>query len=203
MSRKIPRNEADFLSAAQKIISGLKTNPDVFNDPSIDYKSLEKLAEDFKAARDEVMQKQASYRKSVMIKQDVFKKFYKNVLYAARSCIRIAENNKAVLSKVGLKQGRKTPEPPGQCLDLTIAKQEIKSVTLKWKKPKIGGVAKTYIIQRQEADADSDNWKTIWTEFKKQVKIKNQQEGKIFNYRVRAANALGFGLPSNTVTVKF
>ncbi|MBW1616725.1 MAG: hypothetical protein JRJ49_09390 [Deltaproteobacteria bacterium] len=45
--------------------------------------------------------------------------------------------------------------------------------------------------------------KTRGNKLKKKTKIKNQPQGKIFNYRVLAANTLGFGTPSNTVTAKF
>jgi hypothetical protein len=60
-----------------------------------------------------------------------------------------------------LQQKRKPPEPPGQCLDLKIEEQTIKSITLKWKKPKIGGALRTYIIQRQEVGENSNKWETI------------------------------------------
>ncbi len=203
MSRRIPRNEADFLSAAKKIISGLKANPHTFNNPPIDCKTLEKLAEDIKAAKNEVMQKKAAYQASVTIKKNIFKDFYKDILHTAKYCISASKKNKSVLSKVGLRQGKKKPEPPGQCLNLTIEKQKPKSITLKWKNPKTGGALRSYIIQRQERSKNPEKWKTIWTAMIKQAKIKNQPQGKLFNYRVRASNTLGSGAPSNTVTAQF
>ncbi len=102
-----------------------------------------------------------------------------------------------------MKYGRKTPEAPGQCLNLTITKQKIGAITLTWKKPRKCGAVRAYIIQRKESDVNSNKWENIWTEHAKQVKIKNQPEGKTFDYRVRSINTLGLGLPSNVVSAKF
>ncbi|MBW1649755.1 MAG: hypothetical protein JRJ44_03555, partial [Deltaproteobacteria bacterium] len=49
----------------------------------------------------------------------------------------------------------------------------------------------------------SDAWTNIWTEVHKEVELKDQPENKSFDYRVRALNIAGIGIPSNTVTVKF
>ena len=136
MSRRIPRKEADLLLVAQKIASGLKKNPNIFNNPPLDYKALETLIEHLKAAKNQVRQKKAAYQAAVTIKQNNFKQLYKDVLYTAKYCIQIADKDESILSKIGLQQKRKTPEPPGQCLDLKIENQTIKSMTLKWKKTK-------------------------------------------------------------------
>jgi len=203
MGRRVPRKEAELVSLANVIISGLKANPDIFSKSPLDYKQLKDIADKFNASNNNAAQKKADYMASLLIKKEDFKFFHKSVLDVVNYCVRIAKKDKTILAKLGLKPNKeKLQELPGQCLDLTVLKQEIGSVTLKWKRPK-GGNLKGYVIQRKESDASLDAWENVWTEMTKQATIKKQPKGKIFDYRVLAMNKKGLGASSNIVTVKF
>ncbi len=66
-----------------------------------------------------------------------------------------------------------------------------------------GGKVRAYIVQRKEADETITEWENLWTEIGKTCEIRNQPEGKLFEYRVRALNTAGIGPASNILTLKF
>ncbi len=212
MKRRVPRKQADLIAFANAIKSGLQSNPDTFKDAPIKPKQLFDIISATIKSEIEVADKKSYYQQAMAAKKKKMETLYKTTAEITNYLYRVCKNNKPLLSKMGINipNERKTPKKPGQCLDLIILQQEIGGkVVLKWKQPQSGGIVKSYVIQRQELGSSTNTkdikntWENIWTEVNKQAKIKNQPEGKTFDYRVRALNRIGIGAESNNVTVKF
>ena len=204
MSKRIPSKEAELAALADIIISGLKTDPEIFTNPPITYEQLTESVNNLTLATDNIAQNKASYEAAIMAKNLNLKKLRQQVTYVAEYCYRITNENKALLSKVGLTP-RAEPKPieaPGQCRLFTAEEQGINTVTFTWKQPATGGRVRAYVIQRREADKPSSPWLNLWTEFGKEAEIKDQPKDILLNYRVRALNNSGIGESSNVVTLK-
>jgi len=205
MSRKVPTKEADLVAFVKVIIDGLKKNTDIFKNPPLTYEQLSNSTDNVKLAINNVAQNKLSYKEAITAKNIKVQTLYKNAVQITDYCYKISEDDKILLKKVGLtpRSEKKPAEHPGRIRDFKVVKQGIGKVTFKWKQPESGGKARVYIIQRKKAGASTKVWENVWTSIGKEAEIKNQPEGKIFEYRVHGLNIAGIGAPSNTVTVKF
>jgi len=205
MSRKVPRKDTELIAFADAIISGFKTDTNIFKLPPYTYEQLTIMADNLSLTIANVAQNKASYEAAIIARNAELKTFHEAVIESTEYCYRIAKDNKAILAMVGLvpRTEKRPTEPPGQCRELAVVKQEIGRVIFKWKNPAAGGRIKAYLVQRKETEAPPEEWMNLWTATIKEADIKEQPEGKVFDYRVRAINNAGIGTPSNIVTIKF
>jgi len=205
MSRKVPRKEAELVAFIEVIIGGLKADPEIFENPPLTSQQLSDFVSNVNLSIDNVAQNKSSYEAAIMAKDINVKTLYKSAVEIVNYCYRITKDNKSLLAKVGLTppSEKKPAEIPGQCRVFRIEKHQINGAVFKWKHPVSGGRIRAYIIQRKESEASADSWENVWTVTEKKAEIKDQPEGKTFDYRVRALNPSGIGIPSNIVTVKF
>ena len=205
MSKRIPKKESDLVALVELMIGGLKAEAEIFKSPPLSIDHLADSINTITLAVDNVAQKKGDYHKAVAQKDKDLNRLYQEAKAIAEYCYRASDDDKTVLDKVGLtpRARKRQVEFPGQCVKFRVLKQEINSVTFHWKEPQDGGAIRVYIIQRKETEAPPTTWTNLWTEVSKKAEIKNQPQGKIFDYRVRALNASGIGVPSNIVTLKF
>ncbi len=205
MSKKIPNKESDLIALVELMIGGLKAEAKILKNPPL---TIEELADSINAvnlAVEKVALKKADYHQAVSEKNKEVDNLFNDASNTAKFCYRIANNDKTILGKMGLtpRSEKKPVEPPGQCRNFAILKQEINSLTFHWKEPVSGGPIRVYIIQRKESEQPGNNWMNLWTEIGKKAEIKDHPQNKSFDYRVRALNASGIGEASNIVTLKF
>jgi len=205
MSKRVPRKESDLIAFTEGVISGLKSNPKIFANPPVSYEELTSFVERLNTAQDNVAKRKSDYEAAIEIKDKNVKTLRENAIVIADFCYRISKDDRALLAKVGLtpRGEKKVPEEPGQCPNFAIVKQEIGTAIFRWKHPANGGSVRAYIVQRKEAGNPDNVWNNVRTEITRECQVKNQPEGKTFEFRVRALNAVGIGTPSNVVTIKF
>ena len=95
---------------------------------------------------------------------------------------------------------------PGQARSLDAANQgDLGALTLDWKAPAPGegGSVKLYVIERREGDPvkGPTTWHQCGASFYTKTELLDQPQRQELEYRVKAMNNAGEGLPTNTVAV--
>ncbi len=97
-------------------------------------------------------------------------------------------------------------DPPGQPRNLDPVIQGPGTLFLDWKPPArgSGGTVRTYIIERREQPAGGGafgNWAQVGIALETESTLIDQPRGPQLEYRVKAVNAGGESVPSNTAAV--
>ena len=198
--RKFPRKEAEVAALARQIVSGFIAKVDDFPSPPLAAAELQSLLDNYKKALDDTMLARAAVANACAAKDEALK----TLLGGMKTSIRYAEDavkyDDAKLTAIGW-SGRKKPTPmavPGQAMGLEVIREGSGWISLKWKKPKDGGVVATYQVQVSH-EARND-WRNAGLCFETETKLEEQERGVELKYRVVAINKAGEGVQSNTVT---
>ena len=97
-------------------------------------------------------------------------------------------------------------ETPGQPRNLDPVVQGAGTLFLDWKAPArgSGGTVRTYIIERREQPAgggEFGSWSQVGIALETETTLTDQPRGPQLEYRVKAVNAGGESVPSNTAAV--
>jgi len=95
---------------------------------------------------------------------------------------------------------------PGQPRNLDPVIQGAGTVFLDWKAPArgSGGTVRTYVIERREQPAgggEFGSWAQVAIALETEATLMDQPRGPQLEYRIKAVNAGGTSIPSNTVAV--
>lgn len=197
---RFPKTEAKIITLAQKIISGLKDNPN-FPNPPFSPDQLQDQLEKVIASGDAQVKALAAAKQATESKQTDFNDMVtemKSVLHYAEDAV---HDDDALLSELGW-GGKAEPhalQVPGQPRLLEVQAQGVGWLTLDWKKPANGGASASYKIQRRELIKGA-TWSLAGIAVDTEATLNDQEHGKEWEYRVLALNKTGEGEPSNTVT---
>ena len=197
---RFPKTEAKIITLAQKIISGLKDNPN-FPNPPFSPDQLQDQLDKVIASGDAQVKALAAAKQATETKQTDFNDMItemKSVLHYAEDAV---HDNDALLSELGW-GGKAEPhalQVPGQPRLLEVQAQGVDWLTLDWKKPANGGASASYKIQRRELIKGA-TWSLAGIAVDTEATLNDQEHGKEWEYRVLALNKTGEGEPSNTVT---
>ena len=197
---RFPKTEAKIITLAQKIISGLKDNPN-FPNPPFSPDQLQDQLDKVIASGDAQVKALAAAKQATETKQTDFNDMItemKSVLHYAEDAV---HDNDALLSELGW-GGKAEPhalQVPGQPRLLEVQAQGVGWLTLDWKKPANGGASASYKIQRREL-IEGATWSLAGIAVDTEATLNDQEHGKEWEYRVLALNKTGEGEPSNTVT---
>ena len=197
---RFPKTEAKIITLAQKIISGLKDNPN-FPNPPFSPDQLQDQLDKVIASGDAQVKALAAAKQATETKQTDFNDMItemKSVLHYAEDAV---HDNDALLSELGW-GGKAEPhalQVPGQPRLLEVQAQGVGWLTLDWKKPANGGASASYKIQRRELIKGA-TWSLAGIAVDTEATLNDQEHGKEWEYRVLALNKTGEGEPSNTVT---
>jgi hypothetical protein len=194
-----PKSETEVIGLTQKIISGLRANPEVFPNPPYTPDMLTAKLQVFVDSRDAAtaaasaaVEATSNKNASFVDLQDVIK----NVLRYAEY---IVNNNDNLLRRLGW--GAKAPksptEVPGQPRALEAPRRGEGWIYLDWKEPLDGGYVQAYIIQRREMK--DGKWMDIHTVPTHEAMLLDQPRMKDLEYRVFAMNRTGNGESSSIV----
>ena len=124
MSRRVPIKDTDLIAYADAIMGGFKTDSHIFTNPPDTVEELTSLVNELNLAIDNVAINKSSYEAAITAKDINLKKLHKAIIAATEYCYRIAEDNKAILSSVGLtpRTEKRPTELPGQVRDLEVVK---------------------------------------------------------------------------------
>ena len=148
---RFPKTEAKIITLAQKIISGLKDNPN-FPNPPFSPDQLQDQLDKVIASSDVQVKALAAAKQATETKQTDFNDMItemKSVLHYAEDAV---HDDDALLSELGW-GGKAEPhalQMPGQPRLLEVQAQGAGWLTLDWKKPANGGASASYKIQRRE-----------------------------------------------------
>jgi hypothetical protein len=97
-------------------------------------------------------------------------------------------------------------DPPGQPRNLDPVVQGTDTLFLDWKSPAhgSGGPVRTYLIERREQPAgggEFGSWAQVGIALETEATLTDQPRGQQLEYRVKAVNAGGESIPSNTAAV--
>jgi len=201
---RFPRTEAEIVTLAQAMVSGLtgaEGLPNVYPSPPVAPAELTALNSAYTTAKNAAIAAQAAAEEATAAKDDALE----DLTDAMKSDIRYAENtvdfDDDKLKLIGW-SGRKAAtalQPPGQCRLLEAPRQGAGWVFLDWKKPADGGRISAYKVMRRERPEGA--WQEAATAVVSEATLVEQPRGKELEYRIVAINKAGDGEPSNTVMV--
>ena len=197
---RFPKSEAKIIALAQKIIAGLRDNPN-FPNPPTSPDQLQASLDRVIASSDAQVKALAASKQATDTKQadiDHMMTEMKGILHYAEDTV---HDDDAKLSELGW-GGRAEPhalQVPGQPRLLEVPGQGAGWLTLDWKKPADGGSPASYKIERREL-TENGTWALAGIAIDTEVTLNSQEHGKEWEYRVIAINKAGEGEPSNTVT---
>ena len=197
---RFPNTEAKIIALAQKIIAGLRDNPN-FPDPPVSPDQLQARLDKLRDSSDAQVKALAVSKQATDTKQtdlDDTITDMKSVIHYADDTV---HGDDAKLSELGW-GGRAEPhalQVPGQPRLLEVSEQGAGWLTLDWKKPVAGGTPASYKIERREL-TEGGTWALAGISVETEATLNDQKHGKEWEYRVLALNKAGEGEPSNTVT---
>ena len=196
---RFPKAEPQVQSQIHEIISGLEAHPDVFPNPPIGAKDLEKLFNTYMASFETAKDKQAEASHAIDIKNEDLE----TAVEAAKRILRYAENetdsddSKLKYLGWGGRRPANALRQPGQTRALEAPRQGAGWIFLDWKAPDEGGKVAAYKIQRREEG--TQDWIDVGTAIETEATVSGQPGGKQFVFQVVAINKAGVGAPSNGV----
>jgi hypothetical protein len=175
-----PKREAEILSLAELMKTGLKDNPAIFPSPPTSWISLNLRKNLYYTKRDTALAAAANAEAAVTAKDEA----PEALTDAMKADLRCAENtvdfddDKLKLIGWSAKKAVTTLTPPGQPRLAEAPRQGEGWVFLDWKPPADGGRPAAYTIERRERPSGPD-----------------------LEYRIIAVNKAGESTPSNTIMV--
>ena len=201
---KFPNKEADVVALAETMVAGLTTHAVDF--PSVTVAGLSTALANYKNQR----QTQENAKSQAQIatvtkddKLDVLVEVMRNDLKLSE--VDVADDPER-LTEIGWGP-RSVPQPivaPGSPTELHPIAEGQGIIWLKWEKPANGGTVRNYIIERRQqiqSGGEFGVWSLVNTTYNREINLTDQPENVRLEYRVKAANAAGESLPSNSVSV--
>jgi hypothetical protein len=203
---QFPNAEADVVALANAMIAGYGTHAVDF--PSSDAVGLTTALTDYntaKLAQTDALGAAQVATEAKNLKIDDLEEKMRNEL--KKSEVDVGSDSEK-LEYIGW--GPKAPptpaDPPGQPRNLDPVSQGAGTLFLDWKAPVrgSGGAVRTYLIERREQPAgggEFGSWAQVSIALETEATLMDQPRGPQLEYRVKAVNAGGESIPSNTAAV--
>jgi hypothetical protein len=201
-----PRKEADVVALANAMVAGYGAHALDF--PSSDAVGLTTALTDYnttKTAQTDALAVAQVATESKDLKLDDLEDLMRDEL--KKSEVDVGSDSEK-LEYIGW--GPKAPptpaDPPGQPRNLDPVVQGPGTLFLDWKPPVrgSGGAVRTYVIERREQPAGGGafgSWAQVGIALETETTLTDQPRGPQLEYRVKAVNAGGESVPSNTAAV--
>lgn len=203
---QFPKAEADIVALANAMVAGYTAHAADF--PSADALGLTTARDDYNTAKTAQTDAQAAGQVATEtkdLKLDDLEEKMRDEL--KKSEVDVGSDSEK-LEYIGW--GPKAPptpaDPPGQPRNLDPAVQGAGTLFLDWKQPArgSGGPVRTYVIERREQPAGGGEfgaWTQVGIALETEVTLADQPRGPQLEYRVKAVNAGGESIASNTAAV--
>jgi len=207
---QFPNAEADIVALANAMIAGYIAHPADFpsTDPLTDLVALQTMLTNYNASKTAQIDALAAAQVATETK-NLRLGALENVMRdeLKKSEVDVGSDSEK-LEYIGW--GPKAPpspaETPGQPRNLDPASQGAGTLFLDWKAPArgSGGTVRTYVIERREqptGGGEFGSWAQIGIALETETTLADQPRGQQLEYRVKAVNAGGESVPSNTAAV--
>ncbi|MDD5326860.1 MAG: fibronectin type III domain-containing protein [Phycisphaerae bacterium] len=201
---KFPNREAEVVALAETMVAGLTAHAADF--PSVDAVSLQAALTNYKSQRQTQEDARSQAQIATVTKDeqlDALTELMKNDLKLSE--VDVADDPEK-LTEIGWGP-RQDPQPivaPGSPTDLHPISEGQGTIWLKWDKPANGGgPVRNYIVERrdQQQDGSFGAWTLVQTTYNCEINLTEQPDNVRVEYRVKASNAAGESMPSNSVSV--
>jgi len=207
---QFPKAEADVVALANAMIAGYTAHPADFPsmDPLTDLVALQTALTDYSTAKTAQVDALAVAQVATETKNlrlDELEERMRDEL--KKSEVDVGSDSEK-LEYIGW--GPKAPptpaDPPGQPRNLDPVVQGPGTLFLDWKPPArgSGGAVRTYVIERREQPVGGGafgSWAQVGIALETESTLIDQPRGPQLEYRVKAVNAGGESVPSNTAAV--
>lgn len=189
------------MALAREMATGLQDNPQIYPAPPVAPEAIKEAVDAFIQADGESVQAHALALAATTAKKaalaDLKSKMKQDLRYAEG----MTKYDDAQLALIGWgkRRSRSPIAIPGQPQSLQITALGPGSITLKWKKSKIGGKHASYKVQRRIQGEEL--WDIVEVSVKPILTLKKQPRGKPIEYRVSAFNKSGESTASNQIGV--
>jgi hypothetical protein len=202
---KFPKTEAEVVALAETMIAGLAAHAADF--PSVTVADLSTALNNYKSQRQTQENAKSQSQIATVTKDEKLEtltELMKNDLKLSE--VDVADDPEK-LTEIGW--GPKAePQPivaPGSPTELHPTAEGQGAIYLVWEKPAggSGGPVRNYIIERrqQAQGGDFGAWSLVNTTYNTEINLTEQPVNLRIEYRVKAANAAGESMPSNSVSV--
>lgn len=196
---RFPKSEAEIISLANAMITGLKAHLDDFPNPPVKPEEIERKLSVFLVAKDGNIAKHALATEASILKNNT----QEELTIDLRHIIQFAERlkNKEKWPLIGWSaQTESTPlQAPGQARNLVAIGRGDDWLSFTWDVPAEGGKPAVYHLQSRELT--DPNWSLTATAFITEITLNNITRGITFEYRIEAANKQGLGAVSNSIAI--
>lgn len=205
---KFPRTEAEVVALAEAMIAGYTAHPTDFPsiDPLTDLVALQTALSGYQTDKQGQIDAHAQAQLATVTKGtklDDLVELMKNDLKLSE--VDVADDPEK-LAQIGWGP-RQQPQPveaPGQPTNLHPVAEGQGMLWLAWDRPDSGGPIRNYIVERREQPAGGGEfgmWNIVGTALNNEISLTDQPRGIQMEYKVKAVNAGGESVPSNTSAV--
>ncbi|MCP4709699.1 MAG: fibronectin type III domain-containing protein [Planctomycetes bacterium] len=202
---KFPTSEAEVTALAETMVAGYTAHALDF--PSVTVADLQTALDTYQTDR----QSQANAKAQAQIATEAKTTKLGDLVAVMKNDLKLSEVDVAAdpekLTQIGWgPKAQPTPiEAPGAPTELTPSFEGAGTLQLKWDKPATGsgGAVRNYLIQRRDHDETGQfgNWQLLDFAYDTEMTLTDQPRSVQMEYRVKASNAAGESLPSNTTPV--
>lgn len=202
---KFPIKEADVVALAETMVAGYTVHAADF--PSVTVADLTTALSTYKTNR----QTQENARSQAQIATVTKDEKLDSLVELMKNDLKMSEvdvvSDPAKLYEIGWSP-RQNPQPiqaPGSPTELHPEAEGQGIIWLVWTKPAtdVGGPVRNYIIERRDQQQGGvfGPWTLAQTTYNTEINLTDQPETVRLEYRVKASNAAGESMPSNSVSV--
>ena len=203
---QFPNAEADVVALANAMVAGYGAHAPDF--PSAVALGLTTALTDYsttKTAQVDAMAAAQVATEAKELKLDTLEDFMRDELKKSEVDVG-SDSEKLEYIGWGPKAPPSPADPPGQPRNLDPVVQGAGTLYLDWKPPVrgSGGTVRTYVIERREQPAgggEFGSWAQVGIALETETTLTDQPRGPQLEYRVKAVNAGGESVPSNTAAV--
>ncbi|MCK4752153.1 MAG: fibronectin type III domain-containing protein [Planctomycetes bacterium] len=201
---KFPKKEADILALSKLMSAGYVAHPGDF--PDIARIKLAIARSFYKNARDARNLAQSAVKIATEAKNASLGRLKEVMDCCLKKSVvdTFANPEKLALIGWGPRIQSQSSEAPSQPNNLTAVTTGPRSLLLMWDRPNSDSPAvRNYIVERrcQEQNGQFSSWIVSGTAYQTKITLKDQPQNTQLEYRVKAVNASGESIPSNTVEV--
>lgn len=200
-----PRREADVVALAEAMIAGYTAHAADF--PSVNVADLQASLADYKAHRQTQEDTESQAQIATLTKEEGFD----SLTELMKNDLKVSEvdttGDPSKLYQIGWGP-RSQPVPinaPDMPTNLSVVIEGIGEITIRWDKPPAdtNRPVRNYLIERCDKQPDNEYgpWTLIETVYTNEVHLIEQPSNLRLLYRIKASNAAGESLPTNTVLV--